>query len=366
MSISAFGSTHIGGASNHENQDTFFVRERIFGIFDGHGQAGRKMAETARDLFQDAPLDASFPITFAQVEEAVRPLVPPHTISGGGTTASVLYIDPLTSECHVGHVGDSEVRYYDTDKSEGVSLTTDHSACSLEEFLRVKTIPDPGSFEFAARSPYGPRPVFVQRAGVWDMNPMGGNMYCTVRGDWAAYLVSPDGERLAVTRALGDFHMKGCGVIAEPSVLVALPPAQGVTRAIVMASDGLWDAMKYEEVCAVVRAPEVLGNAEAATAALMAAAAAANAKHFGSSADNITAVVVYLTVPAAEPLPLLPTSPPSEPLPALPAPTLVPAEEDRDDYGYNDDERHDYDSCTAGWREGICDCCGSCTMFRDR
>ena len=302
MSISAFGSTHIGGASNRENQDTFFVRERIFGIFDGHGRAGRQVAEKARDVFQDAPLDASFPITFAQAEEAVRPLIPPYTISGGGTTASVLYIDPITSECHVAHVGDSEVRYYDTDVGAGVSLTADHSACSLEEFMRIRSTPDPGSFEFAARSPYGPRPVFVLRAGVWDMNPMGGNMYCTVRSDWAAYLVSPDGERLAVTRALGDFHMKGCGVTSEPSVSVTEPPAQGTTRAIVMASDGLWDAMKYEEVRAVVRDPSVLGSSEAATTALMAAAAAANAKHFGASADNITALVVYLTLPPAEPL----------------------------------------------------------------
>ena len=351
MSISAFGSTHIGGASNRENQDTFFVRERMFGVFDGHGRAGRQVAEKARDVFQDAPLDVSFPITFAQAEEAVRPLIPPYAISGGGTTASVLYIDPITSECHVGHVGDSEVRYYDTDEGAGVSLTADHSACSLEEFMRIQAMPVPGIFEFAARSPYGPRPVFLNREGNWIMNPAGGNMYCTVRCDWAAYLVHPvREEHLAVTRALGDFHMKGCGVIAEPSVAVAPPPAQGITRAIVMASDGLWDAMKYEEVRAVVRDPSVLGRSEAATTALMTAAAAANAKHFGSSSDNITALVVYLTLPPAAPLPALPAS--------------VPVEEDG--YNYNDDERHDYDSCTAGWREGICHCCGSCTTIPDR
>ena len=94
-------------------------------------------------------------------------------------------------------------------------------------------------------------------------------------------------------------------------------------RAIVLASDGLWDAMKYEDVCEIVRAPALLGNAEAACTALMAAAQVANSMLFGYSADNITVVVVYLT------------SPPEE------------------------------EPCTADLREGICRCCGTCTVFRD-
>lgn len=296
MSISAFGSTHIGGASNSENQDTFFVRERTFGVFDGHGRAGGEMAATARDIFQDAPLDAA---TFAQAEEAVRPLVSPYSVSGGGTTASVLYIDPLTNECRVGHVGDSEVRYFDSDEGAGVSLTADHSPCSLEEFKRIQAVLTPAEFEFATYGAYYyTRPLFINREDTWIINPAGGHKHCTVRGDWGTYIVNPvTEERLAVTRALGDFGMKTCGVIAEPSIIVAPPPAHGTTRAIVMASDGLWDAMQYEEVRAIVRDPAVLGNAEAATAVLMTVAAAANAKHFGSSADNITAVVVYLTTP---------------------------------------------------------------------
>ena len=327
--ISAFGSTNIGGSSNPENQDAYFVRDHMVGVFDGHGRGGRNMALTACTVFAEACLDSSFPEIFAQAEEAVS-LVAPTTYptpSAGGTTASALYIDPIEGFCQVGHVGDSEVRYFDEDEGDGVSLTADHSACSLEEFKRIRALPNGGDFEFAARPPHGwGRPIFLKKDEEWIMDPKGGNYYCTVRCDWASYLISPCGdERLAVTRALGDFNMKQCGVIAEPTVTTVDPPAPGVIRAIVLASDGLWDGMKYDEVRAIVRKPELLGKAEEATAALMEAALAANAKLFGTNTDNVTVVVVYTTAPYPE------------------------AEE-----GYEDAEE---EQCTAGM--GVCKCCGS-------
>jgi serine/threonine protein phosphatase PrpC len=72
-------------------------------------------------------------------------------------------------------------------------------------------------------------------------------------------------------------------------------------RAIVVASDGLWDALLPEEVRAIVRNPEFMAtqDAEAATAALMAVALKKGIELFGTDHDNVTAVVVYAA--AAEP-----------------------------------------------------------------
>jgi len=268
----------------------------MYGVFDGHGQGGGYLAALACKVFAEAPLESSFPLIFAQAEEAAAG-------SRGGTTASVLRIDAVDGSCQVGHVGDSDVRYFDEDDGDGVSLTADHSPCSIEEFHRIKAFPsDPPDFTYAVRyATYDERDrdIFVEKDGAWIQNPRGGNYYCTVRGDWAAYIINPrDGEHLAVTRAIGDFGMKRCGVSAEPTVTTVPAPKPGVTRAIVLASDGLWDVMQFAEVRGIVRNPEVLGNAEAATAALMAAVNTAATRHFGSNGDNVTALVVYVTMPA--------------------------------------------------------------------
>jgi len=296
MTISAAGATDIGGGRNKENQDMFHVDvgARRFCIADGHATHGRAAAVAACAAVAASAHAALAPI-FEEAEAAVRSAMPAYGFSGdGGTTATVLQIDP-DGTCRVGNVGDSEARYFDEDDGVGVSLTSDHSATSLEEFHRIRASFPATRFEFT-RSSYQPvRPVFVSSADDWIMNPAGGYQYCTVRSDWSAYVIGPDGEQLAMTRALGDFNMKRGGVIATPHIEIAEPPASGVSRAIVIASDGLWDAMHYAEVRAIVRNPDFLGNAEAATAALMTAALAAGKRHFGAHCDNVTAVVIYMT-----------------------------------------------------------------------
>ena len=285
--ISAFGATDIGGSA--ENQDTFLVSQNMFVVADGHGRGGARAAAVATAAFVAAE---ERPMTelFAEAEEAVRPLFPGAFSTGGGTTLSALRIG-ADGSCEVAHVGDSEVRYFDSEDS-GVALTADHSACSLDEFLRLRAFPSPARCEFAGTA----RPVFVYADGNWRFNLAGSGHHCTVRGDWATYLISPMGENLAITRAIGDFAMKEFGVIAEPTIMTAPPPAAGTVRAIVMASDGLWDAMLYESVAAIVRRPDLLGDAEGATKVLMSVALETARRCFGTHIDNITAVVVYVSV----------------------------------------------------------------------
>jgi serine/threonine protein phosphatase PrpC len=304
MMISASGLTHLGGPRNRENQDAFHVGTRRFCVVDGHGKHGKRVAEAARDCFAAAADGRSFEDMFAEAETVVRSQLPPSSYdeSGeGGTTASVLQIAD-DGTCRVAAVGDSEVRVFDDNESDGITLNEDHSASSLEEFRRIQAVAPATRFEFtnppaAYHFCYGKKPVFIQGAdSEWMLDVSGGYTYSTVRKEWSAYVVGRNGEHLAMTRAIGDFNMKNSGIIATPSEMSVGPPAAGVVRAIVMASDGLWDAMQYAEVRDIVRNPALIGNAEAATTALMEAARAAGATHFGSNSDNVTAIVVYLTV----------------------------------------------------------------------
>lgn len=293
MNISAFGITHIGGSRNTENQDTFFVGDGIFGVFDGHGPQGLAAAAAARDTLS-AP-----GASFADADAAVIAVLPvAHDGRCNGTTASVLRVDKSTGALEVQHVGDSDVRYVDClGQSEGVSLSADHSALSKEEFLRIQSLPAPAAFLYAVsgRSGGAPSPVFIPDAvGGWVQNPTG-NYYSTVRNEWAAYLQIPCRSQLAMTRALGDVIMKPYGVIATPSVLTAPPLTEGRTRAIVMASDGVWDTSHYAEIGAIVSRPDLIGNAEAAAAAILAEALAKQSALLGGYGDNATVIVVYVS-----------------------------------------------------------------------
>jgi serine/threonine protein phosphatase PrpC len=286
--IASFGATDIG--SGTENQDAFLVSQNMFVVADGHGRAGARAAAVATAAFVAAE-ERLMTDLFNDAEETVRALFSGLIRDGaGGTTLSALRI-ATDGSCEVGHVGDSEVRYFD-ELGHGVALTADHSPCSLEEFHRVRAFPRPARFEFGRTS----HPVFLRVDRDWVFNEAGAGHHCTVRGDWSSYLVSPTYENLAITRAIGDFSMKEHGVIAEPTIMRAKPPTAGIVRAIVMASDGLWDAMQYAEVGAIVRRPDLIGNAEAATKALMVVALETARRLFGTNCDNITAVVVYVSV----------------------------------------------------------------------
>lgn len=288
----AAGLTHIGGRK--ENQDCFFIRDRRFGVLDGHGRNGTAVANTARSVLESAP-GADFHAMFAAAEEATINLAPPYFPASlwGGSTVSILQIDG-DGTCHVAHVGDSEVHCFDVDRGDGTPLTSDHSASSLDEFLRISKVADPVHFEFAGTSHTQHKPVFVrQNDATWAIDPTGGILYSNIHKDWATYVVY-DREYLAMTRALGDFSMKNHGVIATPSVRSVAPPPAGTIRAIVLASDGLWNVLRKVTVRRIVRRPDLIGNAHAAADVLMGTALSVGHALYGADLDNITVVVVYV------------------------------------------------------------------------
>lgn len=293
MKMTSAGATNIGGSRNKENQDAFFIKGRTVGVFDGHGVHGLAAAVAARAVFDSAGADAGAEAEalFATADAAVL------KVAGfaSGTTATLLQVAE-DGGCTVTHVGDAEAFVFDSDTGPGVPLTVDHSACSLEEWTRVRaTATAETHFRFSPLGPGPGNPVFIAGAdGTFVSNPAGGHSYCNVRRDWASYVCGRHGEKLGITRALGDLNMKPHGVTAVPSVVTA--PTVGTIRAIVVASDGLWDVMLPEEVRALVRRPEFLASqdADAATAALMATALRHGIELFGTDHDNVTVVVVYV------------------------------------------------------------------------
>jgi len=286
--MKAAGATSIGGSKNRENQDVFFIKDRTIGVFDGHGRHGLVAATTAATFFATAAAD---PAAFAAADAAVCAVLP--SWEGGivgGTTATILQIAE-DGTLTVAHVGDSEVWAFDSAEAEGRQITADHSPLNLDEYKRVRaTALHPTEFRFVpADSRTKGRPVFVSKDGDFILNPEGGHFHCDVRGSWAANICG-HGVNLALTRALGDVELKPYGLSAVPSIIVE--PAGA--RAIVIASDGLWDILTPAQVRAVIFSAHLLGDAAAAAAALMETATEAGKRLFGTDYDNITLVVVYV------------------------------------------------------------------------
>ena len=321
------------------NQDRAFVdpQTRRIGVFDGHGELGEVAAQVAADTFAAGDL-TSFAAAFANAETAIHAalrntmekrgatlmeedgaIASPGprlqalyrrgsygargAIVRGGTTASVLTIAE-DGALSVANVGDSDVIVFDHAADPGTSLTADHSCTNLAEWTRVHASHPTSRFKFSNPYAHTERPVWLPAPAAdpsWTLNPAGGFHYSDVRNCWAAYFTAPDGsESLAMTRALGDFHLKRYGLIATPSVQTLPPPAVGTTRAIVIGSDGLWDTLQFDEAREIVYREGLVGNADAASSALLEYGKARARALMGANYDNITCAVVYVTAaPAA-------------------------------------------------------------------
>jgi len=89
-------------------------------------------------------------------------------------------------------------------------------------------------------------------------------------------------RRLAMTRSIGDFDLKECGVIAEPEVK-QMNLKHGKDRYLVLVTDGISFVMSDEEIGAVVSRCEKPHEA---------AEKLVDQALLHSSEDNVTALVV--------------------------------------------------------------------------
>ena len=308
VTITAAGVTHIGGANNRENQDEFFVKTAIgrFAVFDGHGAAGRMAANFASAFFEEVRITGpgDIPRLFRAAEDALRSRIPER--GQGGTTASVLLLNKDSGAATVAHVGDSEIRYYDSGSyvRQGHPVTRDHSTSSLSEFKRMHAesghVPN---VTFKTRYKTQPtRSAFTRNpvTDEWEPNPLPGYMTYNIRNDIACYLRRQDGgESLAMTRSIGDFTMKvDRQVTCIPDVIQLPPPPPGVTRTFIVATDGLWDVVHPDDIRDVIDDRYYGDSADTIAEHLLLMARNKGLRMFGVGADNVTIIVVRLIVGA--------------------------------------------------------------------
>jgi serine/threonine protein phosphatase PrpC len=280
----------IGDGSIQQDRVSISDDKRRIVLCDGHGELGHEFAQKACDFIlsqEHQNPSVLFSLTGAHLKETMGDKI-------GGTTCTYVSFDS-ENYMTVANIGDSSVRYWDTTGS-GMSVSTDHSPTNLEEFLRIRNAGGDCLFDDKhGEFKNGQQPVFLPCDFYYAFNVSGGNYHKNCRNDWAAYFNSPDmSQRLAITRAFGNWLIAPYGLITEPSVRVVSPPGQ--TRSVVLASDGLWDVMRDSEIGDILRRPEFLDNRDAtgAAEALLKSALIAGSKRFGPTRDNTTIVVAYL------------------------------------------------------------------------
>ena len=272
-------------------------------LCDGHGPEGHVFAQTVVD-FQMASSTTNLNDLFKETDEHLRTTISPkHSSTVSGTTCSFLSFDDETRTIHAGNVGDSTIRYWDT-VGDGVSVSYDHSPTDVSEYQRVLAAGGVCLFhDNTNRYLKGKQPIFTQKESSFVLNTGGSYYIKNVRKDPAAYLESPPSSfeyghkpRLAMTRSFGDWILSPYGLISTPNTTTLPYPTEGVTRAIVMASDGLWDVALDNAIGAIVRDPVYLDSRDSAgaTAALMDLALDSGRKLFGPHVDNISIVVAYI------------------------------------------------------------------------
>jgi serine/threonine protein phosphatase PrpC len=211
-----------------------------FGLFDGHGGSEAvdyckaRLHEELRKAIQDSPDDIqrAFTKCFQKVDDQLR-------LTGAVTSGSTATVAFLRKEGHqkvlyVANVGDSKGVIVSTNGAE--KLTYDHVGTDYAEIDRI-----------------------VSGGGV------------LIRGRVAG--------QLAVSRALGDHHLKTSGVSNVPHVSRRVITPNDVC--LILASDGVWDVIEFE----TLRFNKGRSSIEIANELVTRAVA-------GKSQDNICAVVV--------------------------------------------------------------------------
>ena len=184
------------------------TNKHIFAIFDGHG--GDESAKMCQSLFPEifarlikqAPfnVEQNLKKTFQTLDDEAKK----RKYKNVGNTATVIYITNKTLFC--ANVGDSSCVMVFNDCAKKVSI--DHKATDPNERKRIESC--------------GGKVIDERLNGI-----------------------------LAVSRGIGDFDMKNTGLSCEPFVYKTL--IDETTEYCVIASDGIWDVMKPEDIYKICR-----------------------------------------------------------------------------------------------------------------
>jgi len=174
----------------------------------------------------------------------------------GGTTGTVLILlkNPTTvadeelpaGYAWCGNVGDSSA--YEWDENLIRKLTHDHKPTDPSEFTRTNEIYGVNIVNFKYPDPSG-RASDEKNVFDADATPGKGIYYNSKSWDgeenWASIVHVPKGGKLAMSRTLGDIHLKPA--VSWVPTIQSFPPSESPQTFFVLASDGLWDAWDKRE-----------------------------------------------------------------------------------------------------------------------
>ena len=171
----------------------------------------------------------------------------------GGTTGTILIIlkkSMVISDKQFpvgytwcGNVGDSSA--YEWNEKRVRKLTHDHKPTDPGEFTRVSEIYGEGYVYFKFPAPSSGYSSVEKDIFNASGTPTQGIYCCSKSWDgeenWASIVDVPNGGRLAMSRSLGDIHLKPA--VSWVPTIQSFPPTDDISQTfIVLASDGLWDA----------------------------------------------------------------------------------------------------------------------------
>jgi serine/threonine protein phosphatase PrpC len=347
--ISLSGSTDIGGG--RENQDRFLILELKFNdhtiiiliILDGHGQNGEFIAEFAKETFQkyfseniqllventQECLNRAYSFTNEEIRNALKENYEkenkivqevngylttgtnyPSLISGGTTCTIAVIIDNI--HLYISNVGDSDAIIISKSNNNISSevITGNHSPENIDEFERViNNFPNPLLFEYDKSREKDYRPIFEKDRldGKYKITRKG-NYVKNVRHEFGSVVYAPKNapfnSGLSMTRSLGDFYLVQFGLTSIPTIKyinLSEKFKESAIISILLASDGVWDNWTYETISNFILNEDYLNRinngediSEEVCNSLISKNDELGRKHFGTSRDNATAIVVYL------------------------------------------------------------------------
>ena len=295
---------------------------------------GAGAAVQTHDMSSWAPLKSSTTIEGGRVtSQAAGASAPsPSTVADGAPSTRLRH--PVTGPRGELSIDISVSELNTAMAATASELSDDHSPESAAEFRRIRAShPDPANplkphlrfvYDalapsksdckdiFAANRVQGEEVLTVSRPGTYFKN---------VRNEWATLICTPPtatySDALAFTRSLGDFHLHAYGVSSEPEVRwfdmlnmqdhLGAPITCEGPLVLSLCSDGVWDNWRFEDVAGFLLHPGRVKfaltheTAQACCVDLMQATLERARVNFGTSADNMTAVMAY-AVPNKEAL----------------------------------------------------------------
>jgi len=247
-------------------------------------------------------------------------------IANVGDSSGVLFsnISCLNQQRDVHHVHDfafpeekKEIHTND-DSTNILFLTAEHSPSNIDEINRINKNPP----EKRVVLMYDQTNIIFDPTNK-NATPSGG-YYKNVRNEYGTIAMTPFSEPnrigLAMTRSLGDFKLNCYGISHLPEVrcikLRDIMESQYALRSliteseqkilypicIVLATDGVWDNWKFEDVKDCVMNDSCLkdltessNGAQFSTESFMEINNSCGEKNFGTNADNATCILIYIS-----------------------------------------------------------------------